>query len=227
PAWLTGHEPDGRSTSKPHIAFVPLPFVDSEYADGHILGLAMVLPRDLSDEDKSEELADLLVDESLEPRPYNLTLGNNGVWQLKREERTTPPQALIPETWTRPSHVWATVTPIVLDRHPKTDRLKDIAGWRSEVSTIVCRSCQHIGLPNPTTIQIEKHAFLKGVPSSRPGRTGFPLMSHSDGKTRRIQTHAILTFDTPVQGPVILGAGRFRGYGFCKPVASVEKGGRS
>ena len=223
PSWLTGHEPDGSSTSKPHIAFVPLPFIDSEYADGHVLGLGMFLPRDLSDEEKSDELADFLVDELLEPRRHKLTLGNNGIWELQREDRTKPPAALTPETWTQPSRVWATVTPVVLDRHPKTNRQKDLAGWRSEVSAIVCRSCQHIGLPAPSTIRIEKHSFLKGVPSSRPGRTGFPLMAHSDGKTRRIQTHVRLEFDQLVQGPVILGAGRFRGYGFCKPVFTSAK----
>ena len=223
PSWLTGHEPDGSSTSKPHIAFVPLPFIDSEYADGHVLGLGMFLPRDLSDEDKSDELADFLVDDLLEPRRHKLTLGNNGIWELQREDRTKPPAALTPETWTQPSRVWATVTPVVLDRHPKTNRQKDLAGWRSEVSAIVCRSCQHIGLPAPSTIRIEKHSFLKGVPSSRPGRTGFPLMAHSDGKTRRIQTHVRLEFDQLVQGPVILGAGRFRGYGFCKPVFTSAK----
>jgi CRISPR-associated protein Csb2 len=28
----------------------------------------------------------------------------------------------------------------------------------------------------------------------------------------------VLLFDEPVRGPVLIGAGRFRGYGVCRPV---------
>ncbi|MGB7346068.1 MAG: type I-U CRISPR-associated protein Csb2 [Pirellulaceae bacterium] len=228
PSWITGHDDGGRATTETHIAFVPLPFVgdqpfaggksNSQYADGHLLGVGIVLPRKLTDRDKSAGLAEFLADEFGEPQPQTLTFGRKGVWEIQREDRMRPPRALTPETWSRPSSEWATVTPIVLDRHPKTDSRKNLAGWRSEVSQMICRSCEHIGLPQPSEIQIEKHGFLSGVPSSRPGRTGFLLMDHSDGKTRRIQTHALIKFPMAVHGPVILGAGRFRGYGFCKPV---------
>ena len=30
--------------------------------------------------------------------------------------------------------------------------------------------------------------------------------------------HAILIFSEPVVGPVLLGAGRYRGYGLCRPL---------
>jgi len=30
--------------------------------------------------------------------------------------------------------------------------------------------------------------------------------------------HAILVFDEPARGPVLIGAGRYRGYGMCRPL---------
>lgn len=30
--------------------------------------------------------------------------------------------------------------------------------------------------------------------------------------------HAMIVFEQKVQGPVVVGAGRFRGYGFCRPL---------
>lgn len=230
PAWLTGHETDGRSTNQPHLAIVPLANVGNylsaapnerkieEYADGHLMGLGLVLPADLDPNLIGDTLGSFLSDAFGEPYPQTLTLGAKGVWVAERETRSRAPKGLTPETWSRPSRFWATVTPIVLDRHPKKDRRKELSAWRNEVAQMVGRSCEHIGLPRPSIVRVEKHAFLKGVPSSQPNRSGFPLMDHSDGKTQRIQTHAFLEFEHPVQGPVLLGAGRFRGYGLCKPI---------
>lgn len=45
----------------------------------------------------------------------------------------------------------------------------------------------------------------------------FPRLRRKDGSERR-HTHAILVFDEPVRGPILVGAGRYRGYGFCRPM---------
>jgi CRISPR-associated protein Csb2 len=47
------------------------------------------------------------------------------------------------------------------------------------------------------------------------------IVRKSDGGKNR-QTHAILTFDRDVQGPVLIGAGRYRGYGLCRPLRGEE-----
>jgi CRISPR-associated protein Csb2 len=52
-----------------------------------------------------------------------------------------------------------------------------------------------------------------GVPPSHV----FPRLVRKDGGERR-QAHAIVVFEEPVVGPVVIGAGRYRGYGVCRPV---------
>src|SRR5690606_23622771 len=46
PSALSGHTENG-PTQQPHVAFVPLPFVEHEHADGALMGCALVLPREL------------------------------------------------------------------------------------------------------------------------------------------------------------------------------------
>jgi hypothetical protein len=52
-----------------------------------------------------------------------------------------------------------------------------------------------------------------------PGQV-FPRLARKDGSERR-HAHAILVFDTPVRGPVLIGAGRYRGYGVGRPIGEV------
>jgi CRISPR-associated protein Csb2 len=53
---------------------------------------------------------------------------------------------------------------------------------------------------------------------------GFPAFGNGNGKPPRPQVHAWLRFDQPVTGPVMLGAGRYRGYGLGKPLDRGERG---
>ena len=149
---------------------------------------------------------------------------------MEREIRSFPAQALKSETWTEPWRTWGTVTPIVLDRYPKADRLEDREAWEEEVARIIASSCRNIGLPEPVQIDIEKSSWHLGSPRAMPGKTGFPLYPIRSGQPCRVQVHAWLRFEQLVQGPVILGAGRYLGYGLCKPLperkaaASTEAG---
>lgn len=219
PAWFTGHKFPGKPADMPHLAMFPLAFIDSEYADGHLLGLALAFPRSVNAQERSAELRRLLFNEHGEDREIKLTLGNLGEWTLQREDRNTRPAALRPGTWTQASTVWATVTPIVLDRHSKFDPAdpKERDSWRNETADIIRASCAHIGLPVPTAVDIDKTSWHRGAPRSRPGPSGMPWFSGKSNGARQ-QVHALLQFDCEVQGPVLLGAGRYRGYGLCKPL---------
>ena len=131
PEWISGHEESGAPLQRPHLAIVPLAYVGHPHADGHVLGLGCVFPRDVPPRERGRALQQLLFTASGEPRQVDLTPGRLGTWTLCREERVAPPLALQAETWTRPSRVWASVTPVALDRHPKTDRDRDRTGWNT------------------------------------------------------------------------------------------------
>lgn len=220
PEWVSGHQPDGPPSQNTHLALFPLAYVGSEYADGHIMGIAMACPRDIPLRERGQTLRNLLYNPNGAPSEIKLTLGKLGVWTLRLEERPTPPLSLQPETITAGasgSTTWASVTPIVLDRHPKTDYAKDRTGWIEEVSEIIATSCERIGLPRPIEIDIDKTSWHRGAPRAKPGPDGYPLMPQRPGGPNRRQIHAWLRFDRPVQGPVLLGSGRYHGYGLCKP----------
>jgi CRISPR-associated protein Csb2 len=104
---------------------------------------------------------------------------------------------------------WATVTPIVLDRHP---RAKDTDRYWVEAETTIRQSCRRIGLAEPADVMLSPVTMFIGVPHAR----SFPPLHRKAGGTLH-HTHAVITFPEPVRGPVLLGAGRYRGYGLCRP----------
>ena len=216
PEWVNGHQADGQPSEHPHLALLPLGFVGNQHADGHLLGVALAFPRFVPQQDCGKLVGKLLYDAKGLPRDLRLTLGKLGVWTLGEEQRPSPPKALRSATWTGPSQVWASVSPVVLDRHPKTDPRKDRVGYVAEVSAIIAESCRRIGLPDPAEIDIDKTSWLRGAPRAKPGPDGYPLMPQRPGGPNRRQVHVWLRFDRPVFGPILLGAGRYRGYGLCK-----------
>jgi CRISPR-associated protein Csb2 len=221
PEWLTGHRGVGVPAERPHVALLPLAFVGFQHADGHLLGLAIAFPRDVPVRERGRWLRTFLYDQSGQPAEIRLTLGKLGVWTLRQEQRTVPPLTLRADTWCQtnnPSDTWASVTPILLDRHPKFDPKADRAAWFTEIADIVATSCEHSGLPRPIEIHLEKTAWHEGAPRACPGGGGFPLLPGKPGAPARQQIHAWLRFANPVEGPVIIGAGRYRGYGLCKPI---------
>ena len=44
PEWLSGHDAKGAASRLPHLALAPLAFTDARFADGRILGVAMIVP---------------------------------------------------------------------------------------------------------------------------------------------------------------------------------------
>lgn len=214
PEWVSGHRADGTRSEQDHLAFMPLPHVGHEHADGHLLGVALVMPRQIAEAEVARCLAPLLApDEMDEPRLPRLTMGRIGEWDVVPEDREQPPVALRAETWTRPAKRWATVTPIVLDRYPKA---KDEAEAEKEAQSAIVAACVRIGLPRPLDVVLMPVSLFIGAPPAG----WFPPLPSKFGKTRRLHTHALLTFDEPVRGPVLLGAGRYRGYGLCRPYAA-------
>ena len=209
PEWVSGHTRDGRPSQEPHLAFLPLPFAGSEHADGHLLGLALAIPNSVSPADVGRCLNPLLgANEDGSLRRVRLYDGAIFEWLLELEDRESPPTSLRSEVWTRPARRWATVTPIVFDRHPK-GRDKE-----SQAEQMVEEACERTGLPRPVDVVLSQVSLHLGVPHSRR----FPAIRRKSDNGRLQHLHAVVKFDEPVAGPVILGAGRYRGYGLCRPI---------
>ena len=78
---------------------------------------------------------------------------------------------------------------------------------------MIAQACENIGLPRPTEVSATATSAFRGAPSAGQ----MPLMLRKD-RTQKRQTHAVIRFENPVVGPVLLGAGRYRGYGLCRPL---------
>lgn len=210
PEWISGHREDGGPSTKPHLAFLPLADVAHDHSGGHLMGMALALPRSL--EERQLVALSTLLYEGAASREIELTLGRHGVWRLRLEDRDLPPRALRASTWTADptgAERWASVTPIVLDRYPKA------AGDAEET---VAAACEAIGLPRPADVVVTKVSLHLGVPVARD----FPPFRRQGGG-RRFHVHVVLRFSERVVGPILLGAGRYRGYGLCRPLTEAGR----
>lgn len=205
---ISGHEHDGSPLTVPHVLMLPLGFLGHEHADGHLLGLAIVFPECLTFEERQDIQRAIVNAEDMETGEITLRMGQLGTMTLIPEQRPCPPKALQPQTWCRPSQCWATAVPMVCDQMPP--RKKRYQDWLVKQ---VVTACERIGLPEPERIECSSIPFISGAPTCNE----VPALSRrSDGQTRW-HLHLRLTFHEPVAGPVVLGAGRYRGYGLCRP----------
>lgn len=208
PEWISGHDADGRASSLPHVAFLPLSFVGSEHADGRLMGVALALPRDLDQAEAARVLEPWLHDEDGQPRPLKLFDGQWLECGAELETREQPPHNLRLETWTGPAQRWASVTPVVLDRHfDGPDK------WEQAAESVKT-ACERAGLPRPLEVLLHPVSLIDGVPKSNE----FPWIKRKRDGGRMHHAHAVIVFGEAVQGPVLVGAGRFRGYGLCRPL---------
>jgi len=205
PECISGHAPNATSqqparSERDHVAFAPLPFVGSRHATGQLMGVALLLPDTLSDEERDVCLATVV-------RISELHMGKAGAWRVEMANEETPEFNLRTAAWTRASRLWATVTPFVFDRYPKDP-------YGEDAVDTVRRACVRVGLPAPASVSLTPVSPQIGVPHS----ARFSPAPARDGKPRRYHHHVVLAFSEPVGGPIVIGAGRYYGYGFCRPL---------
>ncbi len=205
---LTGHAPGGASLQKAHVAFLPLGFVGHPHADGRLPGVALALPIAMPVDVRADVLR-----AAAGVCKEGLKIGRLGAWDVQASTMARPLETLRPATWTAhpdgATH-WSTVTPIAYDHHPKA---KAKAEYLAEVAEMIRVGCERIGLRRPREVIATPVSAHLGAPPAH----AFPRLRRKDGSERR-HTHAILVFDEPVRGPLIIGAGRYRGYGLCRPM---------
>jgi CRISPR-associated protein Csb2 len=188
---LSGHG------AHPHCAIVPLPFVGHEHADGRLLGVGVLLPTNIQPQDRRRvlQVCGLLTNINLSDE---LTL-----WKVEVAGFDVGQDTLKRRTWAGPSRCWHSVTPILLDRFPKKGL---------PVESILISACERVGLPPPLEITHSPYSALAGVLPVPQFR-----LTRAKDERPRWGVHATLQFDIPVEGPLVLGAGRYFGLGLMKP----------
>lgn len=221
PEIVSGHDSDGVPTRRPHVAITPMPFVGFPHADGRVFGFSFIPPR-------GESLTGI--------RGFRAAFGAVALYRPAEQRRVLtlkgPPlrgalglspvgsegslrRSLSPRPYLDESRVWASVTPMVMERHLKR-------GDDHEIRELVVRACEHSGLPRPELgrIQVGKHSMVDGAPSAWPatGRPQWTRWRRPASLASRQLTHVVVDFGQAVRGPVLLGAGRFTGLGLCRGV---------
>ena len=221
PEIVSGHTPDGRPTLRRHLAIVPLAFAGYPHADGRVFGYACVPPAesDLRKEHGFIEAFEMIAPYCLGRERRVLKLeGSPLIKPLHLAPAgSTAIRSLSPDPYLQPARMWASVTPIVLDRH-----LKRKGG--GEIREMLAGACENAGLPrpDPDRIQIGKHSAVEGAPPARPS-TGEPPWTRwkvPEALATRSLVHAVIDFGRETAGPVLLGAGRFTGLGLCRRLGS-------
>ena len=218
PEQVSGHAPGGSPTQAPHLAIQPMAFVGHRHADARVFGYALIPPRGSSLLDSADFRAAFEAvthyDEGREqrllalrgrplPAPIDLSPAGSG---SVRSLRFDP--------YAAPSRVWASVTPLVLDRHLKRDPDR-------EARDMVARGCERQGLPRPNIdrIRVGNDASFAEIPPARGSAKPPWSRWHVPAPfATRALVHALVDFETPVCGPVLLGAGRFTGLGLFRGI---------
>lgn len=221
PRVVSGHEPDGKPTRQPHLAIAPMAFAGSLYANGRVLGFSLIPPPGMllpdisgfreafaaiAHYDKGQERRVLILEGS--PLREQLHLSPVATGDMTKS-------SLLSEPYLKPSSIWASVTPMVLDRHLKKND-------ENEMRELVATSCENAGLPRPSLdrIYIGKHSSVNGAP---PTRISYRVPSWTRWKvpkalSTRSLVHVTIDFVQEVSGPILLGAGRFTGLGLCRRI---------
>lgn len=169
-----------------HLAWLGLPNL-SPYARGELLGLAMVMPRQIDPRERAQCLRALLAVDHIMPGGRRVEV-----------EPPTHAISLAASTWSRPARVWESVSPVVLDRFPRRS-----LGLVDVLADSVVRA----GYPRPMRVEVIERAAA-GLP---------PARSYRLRKPGRLYTHVRIEFDVPVKGPLLVGAERYFGLGVFLP----------
>ena len=227
PAEVSGIGLDGAPVDTPHLAFLSLPFVGSRHADGRVMGVALSIPGGVSEAGRQAiyRAVGTWERDSEDRRPILRLVDGSVKVRLKRLLETADVWTLQSKVWSHEALRWISATPIALPRHP--GRLSGgtaaarAKAWQSAEEAVVA-SCEHVGLPVPMKMHLSLSPLIRGArhvrdcpPFQRKGKQGEVV--------RRQLVHAALTFDEPVHGPLMLGAGRFAGLGLMCPISEFER----
>jgi CRISPR-associated protein Csb2 len=199
PPQLTGHGADDDT----HLAYLVLPDTGHGHADGHVLGLAIAIPRTYPAQDQLTLLRSVLTNPLA-----SVSLPGGGPVRLRYGADL---KGLRPGTWTggpAGARTWVTATPMRLNGYLRRGR---------DIEEMVSRALVRSGYPEPAVVATSAAPMLRGAvwrarPATLPAnRRPYPF------------SHARVTFAEPVTGPVIAGSMRYLGLGLFLPVAEARE----
>jgi CRISPR-associated protein Csb2 len=196
PTEVNGHGADGI----PHLAYLGLVDVQHDNADGHLLGVAVAMPRHLAGAARRAVLRGLLGVGGASPMTTLNAARGRRLWLVYRPDA---PWGARPERWVPRdgSRAWVTVTPLMLDRHLKRN---------SDITEEIVRSVVNAGFPAPASVELLAGPAVKGgVERFRPGI--LPVWA------RRPTVHCRVVFGRAIRGPVLAGSLRYLGGGLFAP----------
>lgn len=136
---------------------------------------------------------------------------------IVRRVEVSAKAALDNSRWCRASARYVTATPIALDRNPGNLRSnQDGTAQRAALEAQQCVSdaCLRVVGSRPCSVEVSLAPLLPGAQHVRD----FRPWPDRPGRTPRVRVHADIRFESPVRGPLLLGAGRYFGLGLCLPV---------
>lgn len=204
PRHLRSAEEQDLEQPRHQVIVAALPFVDVKHKDasGQVLGLAVLLPDSIAQEDRVSVLRGLAETVRSE---RGLLLGKLGRLQL--DASVQPQETLRTRRWCRASHEWVSALPISANRHHRKLGV-DV------IERDLLRSCRDLDLPEPEYVEVSRGPMIPGAKTIAPR-----LRVRHPGAAATASYHARVRFAEPVRGPIVLGSMRRYGLGLMLPVS--------
>lgn len=209
------------------FSYVPLPSIGHEHSDALIRNVMVVAP--LGMERELDFLARRLDGELLTPEgdrdECKPETSRPAADQIVLQKFKPPAGKFIANCYLGTSDVWQTVTPVILDGHNKKSKSDKPEAIARETEKLICKALARSGIEAPCEFTWQAIPFVKHCLSAhkydRDGRhTGYHRPGHLNGLTA---VHVRLTFQTPMPGPITIGAGRHCGLGLFMAVPNQSK----
>jgi len=157
---VSGHSPDGTPVKESHIGFHPMLFSGTKHADGHVMGVALLLPSRLKQTERFVLLKGLKNIESLRTP-----------WAEFEVSQFDPAWSLNSLRYTDSSRVWSTVTPLELPCYPRK---------KKGAHEIVAECVEASGLPKPASVRVSSNPRLSGGYESKMYEKKRGMLIHAD-----------------------------------------------
>lgn len=199
PPALHGHGYEG--TGFEIARYLALPNVGFDHSDGQIHGAAVWLPRDCDETTFERARA--------AARSVQMLQTSRLAVEVAPRQGEDWPRAATPRRWLRRSRTWVTAVPAIHERFGRLS-LAELQRW-----------CRHAGLPEPTAFRSARVPLVPGALTLHPTEVQRPAPHATE--TPKLYSHFALRFAEAVRGPVVIGAGRSRGFGLCVPISDEDR----